>query len=84
MLLLLFPFLSGGQAPSARAQVQTVGGNHNATPSTLGVLYPLLVVEGQGAHPRAAGVREQVWVCSADAGVLPRLEGKVSKDIASS
>ena len=57
--------------------------NHNATPSTLGVLYFLLVVEGQGAHPRASGVRKQVWGCSADAGVCHawKATGKVSKDI---
>ena len=28
-----------------------------------------MVVEGQGAHPQAAGNRKHGWVCSADAGV---------------
>ena len=42
---------------------------NNATLRTLGVLYSVLVVEGQGARPRASGIRKQVWVCSADAGV---------------
>ena len=31
------------------------------------MLYILLVLEGQGAYPRASRVRKQVWVCSADA-----------------
>ena len=43
--------------------------HHNASPSTLGVLYFLLVMEGQGAQPRASGVTKQVCVCSVDAGV---------------
>ena len=47
-------------------QVKTLRRNQNATPSTLGVLYFLLVIEGQGAHPRVSGVRKQVWVCSVD------------------
>ena len=66
-----------------RSQVRKLGRNHNATPSTLGVLYFLLLVEGQGAHPRATVVRKQVWVCSADAGVCHALKApaKVSKDI---
>ena len=34
-----------------RAQVQNMEKHHNATLRTLGVLYSLLVVEGQGAHP---------------------------------
>ena len=53
------------------------------TPSSLGVLYFLLVVEGQGAYPRASGVRKQVWVCSTDAGVCHALKaaGEISKDI---
>ena len=58
---------SGVQALSVRAQVQNQK-NHNANPRTLGVLYSLLMVEGQGAQPRASGSRKQVWVCSADAG----------------
>ena len=54
------------------------------TPTTLGVLHSLLVVEGQGAQPRASGIGKQVWVCSADAGVCHawKAAGKVSKDIA--
>ena len=79
----MFPFFrSGVQALSVRPKT-TWGGNHNATPSTLGVLYFLLVVEGQGAHPRASGIRKQVWVCSADAGVCHALKaaGTVNKDI---
>ena len=58
---------SSVQALSVRTQVK----NHNATPSTLGVLYFLSVVEGQGAHPQASGVRKQVWVCSA----IPQCDG---------
>ena len=42
-------FGSGAQALSVRSQVNKLGRNHNATPSTLGVLFFLLVVEGQGA-----------------------------------
>ena len=34
------------------------------------------MVEGQGAHPRASGVRKQVWVCSADAGVCNALKAQ--------
>ena len=47
------------------------------TPSTLGVPYVLLVVEGQGAHPLPSGMGV------ADAGVCHALKaaGKVSKDI---
>ena len=59
---------SGVQAPGVRSKVKKNGTNHSATPSilgntptmpgttpsTLGVLYSLLVVEGQGAHPRAS------------------------------
>ena len=62
-------YRSGVQALSVRTQVQNVENPHSANPSTLGVQYPLLVVEGQGAHPRASGFRKQVWVYSADAGV---------------
>ena len=39
-----------------------------------------LVVEGQGARPRASGVRKQVWVRSARSAW--KAAGKVSKDIA--
>ena len=67
---------SGGQAFSVRTHVQNLGENHNATPTTLGttpttlgttpttldVLYSPLGVEGQGAHPRASGIRKQVGV----------------------
>ena len=45
------------------------------------VRYPLLTVEGRGAHPRASGVRKQVWACGADAGGLPRLEGGREKEL---
>ena len=57
------------------------GENHNATLRTLDVLYFLLVVEGQGVHPRASGIRKQVWVWSADTGVCHvwKAAGKVSK-----
>ena len=76
-----------GQASSRRTGCQRtcsstkLGGNHNATLRTLDVLYVLLVVEGQGAHPRATGIRKQVWVCRADAGVEHawKAAGKVSK-----
>ena len=52
-------------------------------PPVPSVMYFLLVVEGQGAHPPASGVRRHVWVCSANAGVCHALKvaGKVSKDI---
>ena len=55
--------------------------NHSENPRTLGVLCPLLVVEGQGAHPRASGNIKQVWVCSADAGVCHawKAAGEISK-----
>ena len=33
------------------------------------LLYCLLVVEGQGAHLPASGMRRQAWVCSTDARV---------------
>ena len=33
-----------------------------------------MVVEGQGAHPRASGIRKHVWVCSADAAVCHALK----------
>ena len=48
------------------------------------MLYALLVLEGQGVQPRASGVRKQVWVYSADAGVCYALKaaGEISKDIA--
>ena len=50
---------------SVRAQVKNLGGdNHSTTLRTIDVLYFLLVVEGQGAQPRASGIRKQ----SADAG----------------
>ena len=67
------------QALSVRAQVKNVGKHHNATLRTLGVLYFLLVVEVQGAHPQASGIRK----CSADAGVCHawKAAGEVSKDI---
>ena len=57
--------------------------NHNATLGTLGVLYSLLALEGQGAHPRASGIRKQVWVCSADAGSATpgRPQGKSVKTL---
>ena len=42
---------------------------YRANLTALGVLHPLLMVEGQGAHPRASGIGKQVWVCSAEAGV---------------
>ena len=45
-------------------------------PGSLGVLYPLLMVEGQGAHLRASGIRKQVMVCSADAGVCHAWKGE--------
>ena len=51
-----------------------LGESHNANLRTLGVLYPLLVIEGQGAHPQASGIRKQVGVCSADAGHWGGLE----------
>ena len=68
---------------SAYALVHKTWKGLSANPRTLGVLYPLLMVEGQGAHPRASGIRKQVWVCSADAGVCHALKaaGEISKDI---
>ena len=47
------------QALSVRAQVQDLEKNHNVTLRTLGVLYSLLVVEGQGAHPQVSGIRNR-------------------------
>ena len=57
---------------------------HGANLRSLVVLYPLLMVEGQEAHPQASGNRKQVWVCSADAGVRHawKAAGEISKDIA--
>ena len=54
-LFLLLLLRSGVQALSVRAQVQNAGKNHSADPRTLGVPYPLLVAEGQGAHTQASG-----------------------------
>ena len=72
--------LSGVQALGVRAQVQSLGENHNANLRTLGVLYSLLV-EGQVAHPRASGIRKQVWVCSGGPGLAWKAAGEISKDI---
>ena len=76
---------SFGRTGTQRTRSSTkLGKNQNANLRTLGVRYPLLVVEGQGTHPRASGIRKQVWVCGADAGVCHawKAAGKVSKDIA--
>ena len=79
-LSLGFIFRSGVQALTVRAQVQSLEKNLR----TLGVLYFLLVVEGQGTHPRASGIRKQLWVSGADAGDCHawKAAGKMSKDIA--
>ena len=77
-------FFSFGCTGSQRTRSSTKLGNpHNATLRTLGVLYSLLVVEGQGAPPRASGIRKQAWVSSADAGVCHawKAAGKVTKHI---
>ena len=63
-----FFFRSGIQALSVRAQVQNLE-EPQCNPRTLGVLCPLLVVEGQVAQPQLSRNRKQAWVCSADAGV---------------
>ena len=70
------------EAPSARARVKNLEKYHSAALSTLGVLYSLLVVEGEGVDPRASGIRKRGWVCSADAGVCPawKAAGKVSTE----
>ena len=66
----LFASFSFRRAGSQHTHSSTkLGKPHGANPSTLGVLCLLLVVEGHGAHPRASGIKKQVWVCSADAGV---------------
>ena len=44
---------SGVQALGVGAQVQNLENPHNANLRTLGVLYSLLLVEEQGAQPRA-------------------------------
>ena len=62
---LFFCFQSGVQAIIVCIQVQ-IGKDYNAA---LVYRYPLLVVEGQGTHPRVSGNLKHVWVCSADVGV---------------
>ena len=54
---------------SQHTRSRTTLGKTKCNPRTLGVLCPLLVVEGRGAHPRTSENRKQVWVCRADAGV---------------
>ena len=72
------------QALSVRAQVQNLWVNQSANPRPLGGLYPpfLLMVQGQGAHLGVSGIRKQVWVCSADAGVCNawKAAGEVSSN----
>ena len=60
MMTMMIIFRSGGQAFSVRAEVQTLEKAQHAKLRTLGVLHSLLGVEGQGAHPRASGIRKQV------------------------
>ena len=66
---------SGVQALSVRSPVQNLGRNHNASPSTLDVLYFLLVVEGQGAQPEPQGLESSCdlinFPCANPTGLRP-------------
>ena len=80
---MVFFFVQAYKLSAYAHKENTLGRNHSATLSTTSVLYLLLVVEGQAAHPRASGVRKHVWVWSADAGVCHPLKaaGEITKDI---
>ena len=68
-------FLFSCTGSQRRRSSKTLEENHNANLRPLGVLYHLLVVEWHGAHPRSTGMRTQVRVCSADAGVCHAWQG---------